>query len=124
MRKKVTVILFGISVFAGLGYLAFAHTPVGKNSLTKWLLKKWNEAAKQKNRELDNDKLKAELKKLKYSDLEVLAAYTWAFPSLPRQEAFEGKTKEKFEKRYKKLVESEILKRADLSALDNIVLPG
>lgn len=122
--KKVAITLFGISVFAGLGYLAFAHTPVGKNSLTKWLLKKWNEAAKKQDKELDNDKLKAELKKLKYSDLESLAAFTWAFPSLPEESAFEGKTKEKFEKRYKKLVNEGVLKRADLSALDNIVLPG
>ena len=122
--KKVAITLFGISVFAGLGYLAFAHTPVGKNSLTKWLLKKWNEAAKKQDKELNNDKLKAELKKLKYSDLELLAAFTWAFPSLPKESAFEGKTKDKFEKRYKKLVNEGVLKRADLSALDNIVLPG
>lgn len=122
--KQVAITLFGISVFAGLGYLAFANTPVGKNSLIKWLLKKWNEAAKKQDKELDNDKLKAELKKLKYSDLESLAAFTWAFPSLPKESAFEGKTKEKFEKRYKKLVNEGVLKRADLSALDNIVLPG
>lgn len=123
--KKVAITLFGISVFAGLGYLAFAKTPVGKNSLTKWLLKRWNEAAKQKNKELDNDKLKAELKKLKYNDLELLAAYTWTMPVIPEKES---EITEKKEKRIKKLLgkmkEAKIHQRADLTQLDNIVLPG
>ena len=123
--KKVAIVMFGISVFAGLGYLAFANTPLGKIQLSKWLLKKWNEAAKKKGKELDNDKLKAELQKLKYSDLEMLAAYTWVMPVLPDNES---EITEKKEKRIKKLLgkmkEAKIHQKADLTQLDNIVLPG
>lgn len=121
--KKVAITLFGISVFAGLGYLAFAHTPIGKSSLTGWLLKKWKEAAAKKKKPLDAEKLRKELKKLKYHELELLTAYTWLFPVLPGEDV-EQKTKDKLIKRYKKLSDAGIFKKADLSALDNIVLPG
>ena len=46
--KKVAITLFGISVFAGLGYVAFANTPIGKNTLTKWLLKKMERSSRDK----------------------------------------------------------------------------
>ncbi len=122
--KKVAIGLLGISVFAWLGYEAFSRTPVGKKTLINWLVKKWKEAAEKKKKQLNTDQLKTELKKLSYDDLELLSMYTWSFPVLPSEEDFQGKTKEKFEKRYKKLNDAGILKKADLSALDNIVLPG
>mgnify|MGYP003143168645 FL=1 len=50
--KKVAITLFGISVFAGVGYLAFANTPIGKNTLIRWLLKKWKEAADKKQKKI------------------------------------------------------------------------
>jgi len=124
MMKKVAITLFGISVFAGLGYVAFAKTPIGKSSLIKWLLKKWSEAAKKKDKELDKEQLKAELQKLKYNDLEMLVAFTWSFPVLPEEKYFKEATKQKFEKKYKKLIEEKIFKTADLSQMENIVFPG
>jgi len=122
--KKVAITLFGISVFAGLGYVAFAKTPIGKNSLIKWLLKKWSEAAKKKDKDLDKALLKTQLQKLNYNDLELLVAFTWSFPILPEEKDFKGETKQKFEKKYKKLIEAKILETADLSQLENIVFPG
>ena len=122
--KKVAITLFGISVFAGLGYVAFAKTPIGKNSLIKWLLKKWSEAAKKKDKNLDKELLKTQLQKLNYNDLELLVAFTWSFPMLPEEKDFKGETKQKFEKKYKKLIEAKILETADLSQLENIVFPG
>lgn len=122
--KKVAITLFGISVFAGLGYVAFAKTPIGKNSLIKWLLKKWSEAAKKKDKDLDKELLKTQLQKLNYNDLELLVAFTWSFPILPEEKDFKGETKQKFEKKYKKLIEAKILETADLSQLENIVFPG
>ena len=122
--KKVAITLFGISVFAGLGYVAFAKTPIGKNSLIKWLLKKWSEAAKKKDKDLDKEPLKTQLQKLNYSDLELLVAFTWSFPMLPEEKDFKAETKQKFEKKYKKLIEAKILETADLSQLENIVFPG
>jgi len=122
--KKVAITLFGISVFAGLGYVAFAKTPIGKNSLIKWLLKKWSEAAKKKDKDLDKEQLKTQLQKLNYNDLELLVAFTWSFPMLPEEKDFKGETKQKFEKKYKKLIEAKILETADLSQLENIVFPG
>jgi len=122
--KKVAITLFGISVFAGLGYVAFAKTPIGKNSLIKWLLKKWSEAAKKKDKDLDKALLKTQLQKLNYNDLELLVAFTWSFPILPEEKDFKGETKQKFEKKYKKLIEAKILETADLSQLENIVFLG
>jgi hypothetical protein len=122
--KKIAIALFSISVFAGVGYLVFANTPLGKNSLTKWLLKKWNEAAKKKKKELDNDKLKSELKKLKYNDLELLVAYTWTIPVVMPDSGIDKKKEKKIKNILEKIKEAKILKRADLSQLDNIVLPG
>jgi len=122
--KKVAITLFGISVFAGLGYVAFAKTPIGKNSLIKWLFKKWSEAAKKKDKDLDKEQLKTQLQKLKYNDLELLVAFTWSFPMLPEEKDFNGEAKQKFEKKYKKLIEAKILETADLIQLENIVFPG
>jgi len=122
--KKVAITLFGISVFAGLGYVAFAKTPIGKNSLIKWILKKWSEAAKKKDKDLDKEQLKTQLQKLNYNDLELLVAFTWSFPMLPEEKDFKAETKQKFEKKYKKLIEAKILETADLSQLENIVFPG
>ena len=75
--KKLAITLFGISVFAGLGYVAFANTPIGKNTLIKWLLKKWSEAAKKQKKELNKEDLKVAFQKLEYNDLELVVAYTW-----------------------------------------------
>lgn len=123
--KKTLAILFGISVFAGAGYAAFAYTPVGKIALSKFLIKRWEQSAKEVNKKLDKEQLEKELKKLTYSDHELLLRYTLLNP-LGKKRA--GKLNEKGEQRFKKLIEKmakeKIYQRADLSQLDNIVLPG
>jgi|GEM_PF-1137777 hypothetical protein len=123
--KKVAITLFGISVFAGVGYLAFANTPIGKNTLIRWLLKKWKEAADKKQKKIDREAIKKELQKLRYSDLELLTAYTWIMPVLPNHGQQLDKSKEKrMLKFYGKINEKKILGRANLTALENIIFPG
>lgn len=123
--KKVAITLFGISVFAGVSYLAFANTPLGKNTLTKWLLKKWKEAADKKEKKIDEEAIKKELQKLSYSDLELLTAYTWIMPVLPDHgQQLDEKKEKRMMKFYKKINEKKIFQRADLTGLENIVFPG
>ncbi|HEY9084019.1 MAG TPA: hypothetical protein VIN73_11845 [Vicingaceae bacterium] len=123
--KKIAITLFGISVFAGLGYVAFANTPLGKNTLTGWLLKKWKAAADKKQKKMDKEAIKKQLQKLKYSDLELLVAYTWIMPVLPDYGQQPDEKKEKrMKKFYQKINEKKIFQRADLSSLENIVFPG
>ena len=123
--KKVAITLFGISVFAGLGYVAFANTPIGKNTLTKWLLKKWNEAAGTKKKQINTEAIKKELQKLSYNELELLVAYTWVMPVLPEQgKQLEEKKEKRMKKYYRKINEKKIFQKADLTPLENIVFPG
>ena len=121
--KKTTILLFGISVFAGLGYLAFSKTPVGKKTLMGWLLKKWQQAAEKKSRSIDQEPLKTELQKLCYDELELLVGYTWRFPVLPEPDIPE-KDRKRFVRKMQQIKESGLFEKADLSALENIVFPG
>ena len=123
--KKTLIALFGVSVFAGVGYLAWAYTPVGKATLSKWLLKKWEQMAKREKKTSDKEFLTQELKKLNYSDHELLVKDTMLDP-LGKEK--EGKLNEKAEARFKKLLgkmaKVKLHERADLRQLENIVLPG
>lgn len=123
--KKTLIALFGISVFAGAGYAAWAYTPVGKSTLAKWLLKKWGKMAEREEKKLDKEKLTNELARLDYEDHELLFRYTLLDPFAKDDKGkLTGKTKQRFEKLLKKIADRKILNRADLSQLDNIVLPG
>ena len=123
--KKTLIALLGISVFAGAGYAAWAFTPIGKNTLSKWLIKKWEKMAKRKDKTLNKEKLATELKKLDYSDHELLVKYTMLDPFAKDEKGeLTGKNKERFEKLLNKIAKAKLLERADLKELDNIVLPG
>ncbi len=123
--KKTLAILFGISVFAGAGYAAFAYTPIGKIALSKVLIKKWEQSATQVNKKLDKKFLEKELKKLTYSDHELLLRYTLLNPLGKRRAGkFNKKVEQRFKKLWGKMTKEKIYQRADLSQLDNIVLPG
>ena len=123
--KKTLIALFGISVFAGAGYAAWAYTPIGKSTLAKLLLKKWGKMAEREEKKLDKEKLTKELAKLDYADHELLFRYTLLDPFAKDDKGeLKGKTKQRFEKLLKKMAERKMLERADLSQLDNIVLPG
>lgn len=123
--KKTLIALFGVSVFAGMGYTLWAFTPVGKQVLSRWLIRRWQKMAKRKGVTLDAGKLSAELAKLNYPDHELLFRYTLldAFEK-DRQGKLTGKTLERFNRLLKKMADSRLLERADLSELDNTVLPG
>ncbi len=124
--KKLAITLFGISVFAGLGYVAFANTPIGKNTLIKWLLKKWSEAAKKQKKELNKEDLKVAFQKLEYNDLELVVAYTWLKLGLLDTQG--NITSQKRAKRTRKMAlkmkEKKITERAGLAPFENIVFPG
>lgn len=123
--KKTLIALLGISVFAGAGYAAWAYTPIGKNTLTKWLIKKWEQLAQRNDKTLDKEKLSKELKKLKYSDHELLARYTMLDPiGKEREGKLNAKAEQRFKKLMTKMAKVKLFERADLSQLDNIVLPG
>ena len=123
--KKLTLTFFAISIFAGLGYLGFSMSPIGKASLITWLLKRWNKAAGSKDKTLDKVYLKTELKRLSYDDLELLVLYTWkvgVFPETERETPYEQL--EAIKKYAPKLHERQILSKADLKQMNNIIFPS
>jgi len=120
--KKTLILLTGISVFLGAGYAAFAYTPLGKKSLSTWLIKIWDKRAKAQSKKLDTNKLKTELKKLPYKDHELLARITLYNPFQKRKEGKLDKTRLK--KIVQKINKSRLLERADLKQLNNLILPG
>lgn len=121
---KRTAVLFGISVFAGLGYLAWSQTPLGTTTLSSWLLKKWEEIAAKLNKPIDLELLKKELKKLDYEDHELLARLTWLDPFKEHEREWTEKYKKRLLNLIGLLKKARTLERANLSSLENIVLPG
>lgn len=67
MNKKL-LLLTGISVFLGAGYAAWIYTPLGKITLAKWLLKKWEVMANERNKKFAKKLIATELDKLNYDD--------------------------------------------------------
>lgn len=123
--KKTALILFGASAALGVAYLGFAYTPVGKISLSKWLLKKWGQMAERKKKKIDKEYLAKELKKLNYSDHELLVKYTRFDPFKKESEGrMDEKAKARLKKLLGKMAKVKLFERADLRQLENIVLPG
>ena len=119
------LIFFSISSILGTCYFIWTKTAIGKNTLSKWLLKKWEEQAKREEKTLDLDKLAIELNKLDYADHELLALYTrMDLFEKERKGQLKGKVKERMNGYLKRMADTKILYRADLSMLDNSVLPG
>lgn len=117
--------MFSISVVAGIGYMAWAYTGLGKMSLIKWLLKKWNQIAVNKDVKFDSQKLREELSKLDYEDIELLTRYTLLNPlEKTRSGPLSNKTENSLKKLVKKMTDRNIHKRADLTSLDSIALFG
>jgi len=123
--KKTLILLTGISVFLGAGYATWAYTPIGKKTIAKWLLKKWEAMAKQVHKDFDKKLIAKELEKLTYNDHELLFRYTRNdFMGKARKTKMNKKVNEQFRSYLKKMKEAKIMEKADLSPLDNIVLPG
>jgi len=113
MNKKV-VALFAISVFAGVGYVAWAYSPLGKMVISKRLLNRWEKDLKvdKANKEL----LEKELKVLDYEQHVLLWDLTrWHF----------AKPSERKEKKLKNLAlqlnESGIEKHAALKQITDML---
>lgn len=134
--KKTLLLLTSISVVLGAGYATWAYTPLGKKILSKWLVKRWGEMAKQEKKKLDLKILEKELIKLNYKDHELLFFYT-RNDFLRKEKSYLGHEKrhplaekevrlfrQKFRNYVEKLKKRKIFKKADLSSLENIVFPG
>lgn len=123
--KKTLIMMFGISVFAGLGYLAWAYTPLGKGFFGRWLLRRWTKMAAVRGKVLPEASLKAELSKLDYLQHE------WLF-RLTRLDAVEKERKqtltpkegEQYTVLLARLSASGTFEKADLTPLENIILPS
>jgi len=125
MDKKIIIGLFTVSVFAGLGYLGFAYSPIGKATLIRFLLKRWKQIAGNKEKSFDVDYIKTELTKLKYPDLELLTVFTLKTENMPQKtENVTTKQRETYQKYMSQIKQKEILLRADLKPLESIILPG
>lgn len=109
--KKRLLIMFGISVFAGAGYVAWAYTPIGKHVLAGWLLKKWKAIAARRHRVIDVDNLRKELARLSYPDHELLTRLTILAAA---------KTKKTLP--LAELEERKVFERADLAAAKDLLL--
>ena len=122
--KKTIYFIFGISITAGISYLLWAYTGIGKATLAKWLLKKWKFMVSKNNGQVDWNKIETELKKLDYEDHELLFRYTRIeIPRGSRVERIDPALIERFKKILKRMDERALFKRADLSQLDGIVFP-
>ena len=123
--KTALNLIIGITAVAGVGYLVWSQTPLGKNVLSKWLIKKWEEQAKKVNMKLNPKQFARELDRLNYQDLELLTRYTLIDP-LGKSEKGEldDKTFDRATRLYKKMVETGVFKRAKLDQLENVALPG
>lgn len=119
--KKTLVLMFGISVVAGIGYLAWAYGGIGKRAIGKWLLKRWRTRADCEKVKIDVKKLEAELKKLDYEDHELLFHYAWIDPVAKAASGpLDPPTEKKVKKLVTKMTERNVFKRADLSQLNTI----
>ena len=79
MNKKI-LIAFGISVFLGLGYLAYRKTDVGRSLKAKWIIRRMEKKREDKNVKWDypEELLKdtqEELMMLDFSQLEMVEKY-------------------------------------------------
>ena len=127
MQKKRLAVLFAISVFAALGYMAWSMTPLGTTSIAHWLVKKWEGLLTKEGKSIDTKYALEELKNLTYPEHELLLKLTWLEPHKLDVNSSDPKNLKKM-KRYTELIgqfnDSKIMERADLVFLENIILPG
>ena len=123
--KKAIAVIFGFSITAGVSYLVWVYSGLGKSVLSKWLLNRWKEMAEKGRRVIDVKNLEAELKKLEYEDIELLFRYTRSYPTLKVPGgAWDKKKIQTVEKIREKLFARNFASRADLTSLNNINLFG
>ena len=117
--KKTQITLFGISVFAGAGYATWVFSPIGKNTLAVWMIKKWKQMAAQKNKSLDHHKLVSELKKLNYHDHELLIRYTYYKSKQGKKR--DKKAISKLGQIEQKIEQEKLFRRADLGQIEQLI---
>ena len=118
--KTALKIFLGLSLLGGVAYTAFRFSPLGKKSLCKWLLDRW--ASISEKQPFEREQIQAELEKLDYPDLELLARYTWFHPM--GKNALSDSEKRRFTGLLSRMKARRIFQRADLRPLQNTVFPG
>lgn len=108
---------------AGVGYLVWTYGGAGKKILTNWLLKTWKQRADSLKKSLDVKKLAAELSKLEYEDIELLFRLTFKM-TRAKEGKLDSKTEQSVIKITDKIFARKVVKRADLTQLNNISLFG
>lgn len=121
--KTFLKIFLGLSLVSGAAYATFRFTPLGKSTLSRWLLDRWSQIVPESS--FDRESLQKELERLDYPDLELLVRYTW-FNPLEREEkdSLSSSEMKRFDQFMARIKAREILTRANFSALENSVFPG
>lgn len=120
--KRNIIVLFGVSVFAGLGYVFWVYSPIGKSTLRKWLLSRWRKVARREKKEIDFTHIAKELQKLSYADHELLVKYTRII--LVPEDQWTPQQKEKLHKSLHKITSKKLFDKVDFKSLENSVFPG
>ena len=124
MKFILKTLLFGVFLVGG-AYLVFRTTPIGKAKLTSYLLTRWEGMAGFRDVTLDREYLYAELQKLEYPDLELLVRITLLDPLQKEQElADDSRLRRRFDRILHLMKQRRVVERADLSQLENFILPG
>ena len=124
MKFILKTLFFGVFLVGG-AYLVFRTTPIGKAKLTSYLLTRWEGMADFRDFTLDREYLYAELQKLDYPDLELLVRITLLDPLQKEQEiADDSRLRRRFDRILFLMKQRRVVERADLSQLENFILPG
>ncbi len=122
---KKLAYLTAISVFLGAGYAAWVYTPVGKNVLGKWLVKKWELLFKREKRAFSKTDLAKVLSALDYEGHVLLVKLT-RFDALEKERKgeLEGKELTRLNKLLQQVKATKLLEKKELKPLEGIILPG
>lgn len=123
---KILKTILVTTALLGGGYLVFRNTPYGRDTLRKWILSRWEKLSKKREKDFDRKLLAKELEKLDYQDLEFLYRYTLIDPMGKPDELATAESKVFHRSQYllSEMHKAGTFKKADLSSLENFMLPG
>ena len=124
MKFILKTLFFGAFLVGG-AYLVFRTTPIGKAKLTSYLLTRWEGMADFRDVTIDREYIYTELQKLEYPDLELLVRITLLDPLQKEQELVDdSRLRRRFDRILFLMKQRRVVERADLSQLENFILPG
>lgn len=122
MKKQVSIV-FGLLAVLGIGYMTWRLSPLGKNTLNKWLLKRWKELAKKNlpKKEINWERVQTDLNKFDYETHELLYFYTKL--DVMGSESIPPAKEKKLKKLLSKLKEKGVVKKVGLIQLEGVIFP-